>query len=294
MSKVWGPALLLVACLGAVLCDNQCENPQKDAQYSYEHVFSSARDKGVNFWDLPGYSRSVYAEDHALLTPESRVWAPNTYGWHNSMTAHLITPAKGPHFTMYLVQMKQDSKASQLDPKVERFVFMVEGNVQVKHDGKAIDLAANDYAYFPPGSNDTLTSAKGAGLCVFERVYSKKGKPAFQHGTTDDRPVLPVAPEVFVLRKLLPASDEFDFNIHVMDFEPGQYLYVKEIHYNQHGLLLLQGQGIYRLGNNWYPVQAGDAIWMPPFVLQWYAALGNQSSRYLLYKDTNLDPLLSP
>lgn len=31
--------------------------------------------------DLPGYSRSVYAEDHALLTPESRVWAPNTYGW---------------------------------------------------------------------------------------------------------------------------------------------------------------------------------------------------------------------
>lgn len=36
-----------------------------------------------------------------------------------------------------------------------RFVFVVEGNVQVKHDGKAIDLAANDYAYFPPGSNDT-------------------------------------------------------------------------------------------------------------------------------------------
>jgi hypothetical protein len=78
-----------------------------------------------------------------------------------------------------------------------------------------------------------------------------QGKPAFQHGTTDDRPVLPVAPEIFVLRKLLPASDEYDFNIHVMDFEPGQYLYVKEIHYNQHGLLLLQGQGIYRLGNNW-------------------------------------------
>lgn len=43
-----------------------------------------------------------------------------------------------------------------------------------------------------------------------------------------------------------------------------------------------------------YPVQAGDAIWMPPFVLQWYAALGTTNSRYLLYKDTNMDPLLSP
>eukprot|EP00882_Tetradesmus_deserticola_P030397 GHRQ01034120.1.p1 GENE.GHRQ01034120.1~~GHRQ01034120.1.p1 ORF type:complete len:252 (+),score=60.48 GHRQ01034120.1:306-1061(+) len=246
--------------------------------------------------DLPGYSRSVYAEDHALLTPESRVWAPNTYGWQNSLTAHLITPAKGPHFTMYLAHMKEASKASQLNPNVERFVFVVEGNIQVKRTtgSKTIDLAANDYAYFPPGSNDTLTSVMGAGLCIFERVYSKKGKPGFQHGTTDDRPVLPVDPEVFVLRKLLPVSDEYDFNIHVMDFEPGQYLYVKEVHYNQHGLLLLQGQGIYRLGNNWYPVQAGDAIWMPPFVLQWYAALGSQNSRYLLYKDTNMDPLLSP
>lgn len=56
---------------------------------------------------------------------------------------------------------------------------------------------------------------------------------------------------MFVLRKLMPATDEYDFNIHVMDFQPGQYLYIKEIHYNQHGLLLLQGQGIYR----W--VQAG-------------------------------------
>jgi (S)-ureidoglycine aminohydrolase len=85
----------------------------------------------------------------------------------------------------------------------------------------------------------------------FPVLHGCQGKPAFQHGTTDDRPVLPVEPEVFVLRKLLPATEDYDFNIHVMDFEPGQYLYVKEIHYNQHGLLLLQGQGIYRLGNSW-------------------------------------------
>ncbi len=33
-----------------------------------------------------------------------------------------------------------------------------------------------------------------------------------------------------------------------------------------------------------YPVQAGDAIWMPAYVPQWYAALGPNSSRYILYK----------
>ena len=68
---------------------------------------------------------------------------------------------------------------------------------------------------------------------------------------------------------------------------------LQEVHYNQHGLLMLQGQGIYRLGDKWYPVQAGDAIWMPPFVPQWYAALGPTPTRYLIYKDTNVDPLFS-
>lgn len=30
---------------------------------------------------------------------------------------------------------------------------------------------------------------------------------------------------------------------------------------------------------------------MAPYVPQWYAALGTQWSRYILYKDTTLDPL---
>ena len=49
---------------------------------------------------------------------------------------------------------------------------------------------------------------------------------------------------------------------------PSAALLLQEVHYNQHGLLLLQGQGIYRLGEQWYPVQAGDAIWMAPYVPQ--------------------------
>lgn len=28
-------------------------------------------------------------------------------------------------------------------------------------------------------------------------------------------------------------------------------LHLQEVHYNQHGLLLLQGQGIYRLADKW-------------------------------------------
>lgn len=31
---------------------------------------------------------------------------------------------------------------------------------------------------------------------------------------------------------------------------------------------------------------------MAPYVIQWYAALGNGDSRYILYKDTTTNPAL--
>jgi hypothetical protein len=76
-------------------------------------------------------------------------------------------------------------------------------------------------------------------------------RPQLLFGSTDAQPLLPVGDEVFGLRKLLPTSVEYDFNMHVMTFEPGEFLTVKEVHYNQHGLLLLDGHGIYRLADKW-------------------------------------------
>ena len=97
---------------------------------------------------------------------------------------------------------------------------------------------------------------------------------------------------MFLLRKLLPQTADYDFNVHVMDFQPGEYLNVKEVHYNQHGLLLVQGQGIYRLADKWYPVQSGDAIWMAPYCPQWFVATGKTPASYIYYKDVNRWPSL--
>ena len=45
-----------------------------------------------------------------------------------------------------------------------------------------------------------------------------------------------------------------------------------------HPMLMLQGMGVYRLDDQWYPVQAGDVIWMAPYCPQWFIAGGNASS----------------
>lgn len=244
--------------------------------------------------DLPGYTRSVYKRDHALITPESHVYSPLP-DWTNTLGAYLITPAMGSHFVMYFAKMKEMS-SSGLPPKdIERLVFVVEGAVALTNtsSSSSTKLTVDSYAYLPPNFYHSLDCAESATLVVFERRYEHLGSHTTELivGSTDKQPLLETPGEVFELRKLLPVSLAYDFNIHIMDFQPGEFLNVKEVHYNQHGLLLLEGQGIYRLGDNWYPVQAGDVIWMAPFVPQWYAALGKTRSRYLLYKDVNRNPL---
>ncbi|WOL06113.1 (S)-ureidoglycine aminohydrolase [Canna indica] len=244
--------------------------------------------------DLPGFTRSVYKRDHALITPESHVFSPLP-DWVDSLGAYLITPAMGAHFTMYLAKMQKNSR-SGLPPKdVERLVFVVEGSV-IFSNGSMTNhkLHVDSYVYLPPNDEHLLKCDMTATILIFERrLYSslENHYPEQILGSTEKQPLLETPGEVFELRKLLPTSSHYDFNIHIMDFQPGEYLNVKEVHYNQHGLLLLEGQGIYRLGDDWYPVQAGDVIWMAPFVPQWYAALGKTRTRYLLYKDVNRNPL---
>ncbi|RAL50685.1 hypothetical protein DM860_015832 [Cuscuta australis] len=243
--------------------------------------------------DLPGFTRSVYKRDHALITPESHVFSPLP-DWTNTLAAFLITPEMGSHFAMYLAKMQENSISGLPPAGVERFIFVVDGNVVLSNaSGKSHTLKVDSYAYLPPDAEHTVKSDVSATLVVFERRYSKIENHASREivGSTDRQPLLETPGEVFELRKLLPTSLDYDFNIHIMDFQPGEFLNVKEVHYNQHGLLLLEGRGIYRLGDSWYPVEAGDAIWMAPFVPQWYAALGKTRTRYLLYKDVNRNPI---
>ncbi|XP_051134477.1 (S)-ureidoglycine aminohydrolase isoform X2 [Andrographis paniculata] len=204
--------------------------------------------------DLPGFTRSVYKKDHALITPESHVFSPLP-DWSNTLAAYLITPAMGSHFVMYLAKMQENSKSGFPPEDVERLIFVLHGVVTLNDaSGAQHKLEVDSYAYLPPNSQHSLNSVAAATIVVFERRYDyfENYKPEQVIGSTDKQPLLETPGEVFGLRKLLPTSLAYDFNIHIMDFQPGEFLNVKEVHYNQHGLLLLEGQGIYRLSDSWH------------------------------------------
>ena len=110
----------------------------------------------------------------------------------------------------------------------------------------------------------------------------------------EERSVSPVAlngDDAVEVRSLLPDDPAFDFAVNTMTYQPGACLPMVEVHVMEHGLLMLEGQGVYRLADAWYPVQQGDVIWMASYCPQWFVAMGKGPARYLYYKDVNRDAL---
>ena len=235
-----------------------------------------------------GNTRSQHRTDHLLHTPDTFVRAPLP-GMRNATAVIHVAPARGAGFTQYTAEF---SAGGTLGPAIgQRFVYVLEGELEA--NGRA--LGAGDYAYVQAGLPSAVTSRGVARAAVIEKLYQPvagEPAPAFFTGresTVEAKPFL--GDDGLLVRTLLPDSLAFDCAVNTMTFQPGATLPMVEIHVMEHGLLMLQGGGIYRLGDSWYPVAAGDFIWMAPYCPQWFGALGKTPAKYLIYKDWNRHPL---
>jgi (S)-ureidoglycine aminohydrolase len=235
-----------------------------------------------------GKTRSAHQSDHLLQTPDTFVRAPLP-GMSKATAIVHISPAGGARFTQYTAEF---DAGGTLDPaSVQRFVYVFDGELTAGGQ----KLASGGYAYFPPNSAEVLSAALSARAAVIEKSYESMAgatTPVFFTGKESAVAGQPfMGDDGLLVRALLPADPAFDFAVNTMTFQPGATLPMVEIHVMEHGLLMLAGEGIYRLGENWYPVSAGDFIWMGPYCLQWFGALGKTPAKYLLYKDWNRHPL---
>jgi len=93
------------------------------------------------------------------------------------------------------------------------------------------------------------------------------------------------------LQMLLPDNPAFDMAVNIFTFQPGAAPPFVDSHIMEHGSLMLNGQGIYRLESDWYPVQAGDVVWMAPYCPQWFVAMGKTPASFIYFEDVNRDPM---
>ena len=245
-----------------------------------------------------GTTRSRLARDHALIAPGSFVRAPIP-GWTEAKGVVVIAPTIGARFHQYLAFLESGGTGAPAGPGVERVLYVLAGEVEVElTPGVPHALGPGGFAYLPPESDGALRATKASELCVFEKRYEPiagLAPPEARVGLASDVPGVPFLGDPDArLQVLLPDEPAFDLAVNIFTYQPGATLPMVEVHVMEHGLIMLDGQGVYRLGESWYPVMAGDVIWMASYCPQWFVAMGKAPARYLYYKDINRDPLSPP
>ena len=239
-----------------------------------------------------GQTRSSQQSNHLLITPDTFVRNPLP-GMKKCLAIVHTGPAVGAKFTQYTAEFEAGGELG--GTKAQRFIFVIEGSVTVEVDGKRNKLGTRGYAYLPEGLPHRVVSAKTSWVSVIEKRYqalTSAEPPRLIVSNEDEVSSHPLGddPDLQV-RCLLPDQMNFDFAVNTMTFQPGASLSMVEMHVMEHGLMMLEGGGIYRLGDSWYSVTAGDFIWMAPWCPQWFGALGKVPAKYLIYKDWNRHPL---
>jgi (S)-ureidoglycine aminohydrolase len=231
-----------------------------------------------------GHTRSAHRADHLLQTPDTFVRAPLP-GMHKATAIVHAAPAIGARFTQYTAEFEA---GGSLGPAAtQRFVYVLDGEVEI--DG--VVLARGGYGYFPATHAATISAKIAARAAIIEKAYQQlpgiSAPASFTGRESDVAATSLMGDEALQVRGLIPDNPTFDFAVNTMTYLPGAVLSMVEIHVMEHGLLMLEGGGIYRLGEHWYPVAAGDFIWMAPYCPQWFGALGKTPAKYLIYKDWN-------
>lgn len=240
--------------------------------------------------ELFGTTRTRVAVKHALIAEDGHV--PSVFpGWKGTTAFVHLSPAMGSQVTQMTVTFDEDEGQALFPAGEHEHVFYVESG-EISWNGK--NSMEGDFAFVPAGTKVILTGSKGSRMIVFRKVYepiSRLKRPEVVSGSAKDIPGEPfLGNKGAMLQTLLPTNDRFDLAVNIFTYDPGATLPFVETHIMEHGMKMLSGQGVYRLEENYYPVKAGDVIWMAAYCPQWFVAMGTEKASYIYFKDVNRLP----
>jgi (S)-ureidoglycine aminohydrolase len=241
-----------------------------------------------------GETRSSQKPNHVLLTGDTFVRTALP-GMKACVAVVHAGPAMGAKFAQYTAEFELGGELGETP--AQRLIYVVEGHLTLELEGRKHELKKHGYAYVPEGTPHRTVAASVTRAAVIEKPYEPVGlaeRPGPIVSSEDAISSHPLGDDADLQVKcLLPDAMSFDFAVNTMVYQPGAALSMVEMHVMEHGLLMLEGGGIYRLGDSWYPVTAGDFIWMGPWCPQWFGAIGKKPAKYLIYKNWNRHPLTS-
>jgi (S)-ureidoglycine aminohydrolase len=239
-------------------------------------------------------SRGVRRSSYTLVTPANH-YPSRLPNLRATQFVKLVTPRFVPaRFGQYLLVMEAGGGTdAPVAPGFETFLYGLEGEAALTAPGVEHSLAAGAFAYLPPPGGFDLESASGARVLWLKRRLEEwpgLGAPDPVTGHRDDEPFEDTDMPGFRRRELLdPADARLDFNMSLLQFDPGVGLPKVEVHDEEHGLYMTAGAGHYHLDEDILEVVRDDFIYMAPYCPQSFVATGSEPAEYLLYKDVYRD-----
>lgn len=244
--------------------------------------------------EISALTRSVVKNNHAVICPDGYINS-NVPGWTNVVVNVIISEDMGAMLCQTIVTFNKDGKVTGETQAAQIFFYVLEGSCTAAIGNESRKLGAGEFVYVPRGNQYQFSDAgEGTRILTFHKVYESLDgvdEPGiiFGNAANVDGPTY-LGDPALRLQVLLPDNLSFDMAVNIFTYDPGGHLPFVETHIMEHGLLYLQGQGVYMLDNQWYPIKKGDSIWMAPYCQQWFTAMGKEPAVYIYYKNINRFP----
>ena len=257
------------------------------------------------FGGLPGQrniitSRAVFTEAYAFIPRrvQSDITASFLPDWTGTRAWVLARPLSGfaETFAQLIVEVQPGggSHKPEPEPGAEAAIFVLSGELRLTIDGTVFDLAPGGFAYIPPNVPWSVRVMESRTVFTWVRKLYEPVEGIDPPGpvVTSDRHVDPFPmPDTdgrwSTTRFVDPNDMAHDMHMNIVNLLPGAEVPFTETHVMEHGLLVLQGMGVYNLNKDWVEVEAGDFMWLRAFCPQGCHASGSEPFRYLLYKDVH-------
>ena len=244
--------------------------------------------------DISALTRSVVKSNHAIISPDGYINS-QVPGYTNCLVNVIINEQMGARLCQAIITAGKNCTLSGTTKRSQIFFYIIDGKSTVIIEGQPNTIHKGQYVYVPIGKEYTFKEiSEGTQMLTFHKEYEplhgyETPGVIFGDAAKVDGPAYLEDPALR-LQVLLPSDFSFDMAVNIFTYDPGGHLPMVETHIMEHGLLYLQGQGIYMLDQHWYPVMKGDSIWMAPFCQQWFTAMGKEPAVYIYYKNVNRFP----
>jgi (S)-ureidoglycine aminohydrolase len=244
--------------------------------------------------EISALTRSVVKSTHAIISPDGYVNS-QVPGWTNCTVNVIISEQMGARLCQTLITLNAEGRLTGETGRSQLFFYVISGSCKIIIDSTGKTVKAGQYVYIPAASNYVVEQSQaGTQLLSFHKVYESlegHAAPTVVCGEVASVAAPPLIDDPALrLQVLLPDNLSFDMAVNILTYDPGAHLPFVETHIMEHGLMYLQGQGIYMLDHQWYPVKKGDSIWMAPYCQQWFTAMGKEPAVYIYYKNVNRLP----